>query len=131
MNVQEWIPRIFLAGALLGAIGCLGRSDYNLPVFLFAFIAWNYLANQKSVVTCLFAFSLIVDVIWFFVIGWGTWSSDAYAKLAPWEGGLHKVTKIVVAINFILKIASIGLSFAFDPNIKNSFTSALQMRRIT
>lgn len=39
----DWIPRIFLLGALLGAIGCLGRPDYNLPVFLFAYIAWNYM----------------------------------------------------------------------------------------
>ena len=39
----DWIPRMFLLGALLGAIGCLGRPDYNLPVFLFAYIAWNYM----------------------------------------------------------------------------------------
>ena len=37
------IPKIFLIGALLGAIGCLSKADYNLPVFLFAYIAWNYL----------------------------------------------------------------------------------------
>lgn len=39
----SWIPRIFLLGALIGAIGCLGRPDYNLPIFLFAYIAWNYM----------------------------------------------------------------------------------------
>ena len=37
------VPYIFLLGAVTGAIGCLGRADYNLPVFLFAYIAWSYL----------------------------------------------------------------------------------------
>ena len=38
-----YVPFLFLFGAILGAIGCLGRADYNLPVFLFAYIAWSYL----------------------------------------------------------------------------------------
>lgn len=40
---SAFVPFLFLFGAVLGAIGCLGRADYNLPVFLFAYIAWNYL----------------------------------------------------------------------------------------
>jgi hypothetical protein len=39
-----YVPYLFLLGAVIGSIGCLGRADYNLPVFLFAYIAWNYLA---------------------------------------------------------------------------------------
>jgi DNA-binding transcriptional regulator WhiA len=42
-GAAAFIPKIFLAGAFLGAIGCLSRADYNLPIFLFAYIAWNYL----------------------------------------------------------------------------------------
>jgi hypothetical protein len=42
------IPKIFLGGALFGAIGCLSRADYNLPIFLFAYIAWNYLRVPYS-----------------------------------------------------------------------------------
>jgi len=42
-GLVDWIPRLFLLGALFGAIGCLGRADYNLPVFLFAYIAWIYM----------------------------------------------------------------------------------------
>ena len=37
------VPYLFLLGALLAAIACLGRADYNLPVFLFAYIAWMYM----------------------------------------------------------------------------------------
>ncbi len=43
MAVADHVPTIFLLGALVAAIGCLGRADYNLPVFLFAYIAWNYM----------------------------------------------------------------------------------------
>lgn len=41
--IASYIPYLFLLGAVIGAIGCLGRADYNLPVFLFAYIAWTYL----------------------------------------------------------------------------------------
>jgi len=43
MAILDWIPRLFLLGAFLAAIACLGRADYNLPVFLFAYIAWMYM----------------------------------------------------------------------------------------
>jgi hypothetical protein len=42
------IPKIFLVGSFFGAIGCLARADYNLPIFLFAYIAWNYLRVPKT-----------------------------------------------------------------------------------
>jgi hypothetical protein len=42
-GILVMIPKIFLVGALFGSIGCLARADYNLPIFLFAYIAWNYL----------------------------------------------------------------------------------------
>lgn len=43
----SFIPTLFLVGALLGAIGCLSRADYNLPIFLFAYITWSQLkVNQ-------------------------------------------------------------------------------------
>lgn len=41
--ISAYVPYFFLLGAVIGAIGCLGRADYNLPVFLFAYIAWSYL----------------------------------------------------------------------------------------
>jgi len=42
-SAAQYVPYIFLIGAVVGAIGCLGRADYNLPLFLFAYIAWSYL----------------------------------------------------------------------------------------
>ena len=46
--LSNYVPYLFLLGAVIGAIGCLGRADYNLPVFLFAYIAWNYLAVSSQ-----------------------------------------------------------------------------------
>ena len=42
-GVASFIPKLFLVGAFLGAIGCLTRPDYNLPIFLFSYISWSYL----------------------------------------------------------------------------------------
>lgn len=44
----SFIPKLFLGGAFLGAIGCLTRADYNLPIFLFAYITWNYLKVKRK-----------------------------------------------------------------------------------
>ena len=53
----------------------------------------------------LFAFSLLVDVIWFFLIAKGTWGTTEYKRLAPWETGLHHWVTWVTVINFILKVS--------------------------
>ena len=46
--VASIIPKLFLFGAFLGAIGCLARPDYNLPIFLFAYITWSYLVVSNA-----------------------------------------------------------------------------------
>ena len=120
------IPKIFLLGSFLGAIGCLSRADYNLPIFLFAYIAWNYLnvsfrfnlnlfspilitflQRQQVYVILLFVFSLIVDIIWYFFIVRKVWGSDDYIHLAPWETKLHSTVNWVAGINFVLKVRNI------------------------
>lgn len=111
----SFIPKLFLVGAFLGAIGCLSRADYNLPIFLFAYITWSYpkvrLIKFKSFpklkkveIIVLFLFSFFVDVIWFFYISRSIWKSEEYQKLAPWETGLHTTVNWVTFLNFILKV---------------------------
>ena len=68
-----------------------------------------------------FVFSLIVDALWIIVIAWKSWFSPEYEKLAPWERGIHIMTLIVVGINVVLKLLSIGLSFCFENKLKDSF----------
>ncbi len=59
--------------------------------------------NQKINVITLFAYSILIDFIWLWVIAWKTWFSDAYQKLAPWERSLHMSTVVIVLINLALK----------------------------
>lgn len=101
-----FIPYLFLLGAVLGAIGCLGRADYNLPVFLFAYIAWSYLRRQKYYVVLMFIASIALDFIWFFFIYLAIWCTDDYSNLAGWERGIQKTCLVVAIINFVLKVIS-------------------------
>lgn len=38
----EWIPRLFGLEIVLSAISAFGRPDYNLPLFIFAFMIWDF-----------------------------------------------------------------------------------------
>jgi hypothetical protein len=40
-GLEKHVHRIFFAGAVLGAISCLGRADYNLPLYAFLFLMWD------------------------------------------------------------------------------------------
>jgi hypothetical protein len=44
------LHRIFVAGAILGALSCFARADYNLPLYAFLYIMWD----QDVVSICLF-----------------------------------------------------------------------------
>ena len=98
------VPYVFLAGAVIGAIGCLGRADYNLPVFLFGYVAFNYLRGHKLLVCVIFAFSVIIDVLWFIFIYLNVWMRNEYTNLAPWETNIHKMCFIITCINLVMKV---------------------------
>lgn len=106
----QYIPYLFLTGAVIGAIGCLGRADYNLPVFLFGYVAFNYLRGHKHLVAAIFLFSVIVDVLWFFFIYLNVWMRDEYVDLAKWETGIHKMCLVVTIINLVLKVTEVSYS---------------------
>jgi len=38
----EWVPRLFAIEILLSTVSAFGRPDYNLPLFIFAFMIWDY-----------------------------------------------------------------------------------------
>ena len=40
-KTEQHLHRMFLAGAILGAISCFARADYNLPMFAFLYIMWD------------------------------------------------------------------------------------------
>lgn len=40
--MEEWIPRFFVIEICLSAVSAFGRPDYNLPLFIFALMIWDY-----------------------------------------------------------------------------------------
>jgi hypothetical protein len=39
--LEKHLHRIFIAGAVLGALSCFARADYNLPLYAFLYIMWD------------------------------------------------------------------------------------------
>ena len=39
--VIQWIQRLFLISALIAAINNIGRADFNLPLYIFAYLSWG------------------------------------------------------------------------------------------
>ena len=75
MEPKNLIKYLFLIQAIIACFTCYARPDYNLPLFLFAYILWdikekltdNYV--HKFRLTLIFLISLIVDLVW--IIYWG------------------------------------------------------------
>jgi len=40
-GLRPWVQRIILTGAFIAALNCFIRADYNLPLFIFAYMAWG------------------------------------------------------------------------------------------
>ena len=40
-NAEKHLHRMFLVGAILGALACFARADYNLPLYAFLYIMWD------------------------------------------------------------------------------------------
>ena len=40
-NAEKHLHKMFLAGAIFGALSCFARADYNLPLFAFLYIMFD------------------------------------------------------------------------------------------
>lgn len=40
-NTEKHLHNMFLAGAIIAALSCFARADYNLPMFAFLYIMWD------------------------------------------------------------------------------------------
>jgi hypothetical protein len=40
-NAEKHLHKMFLAGAIFGALACFARADYNLPLFAFLYIMFD------------------------------------------------------------------------------------------
>ena len=41
VGLEKHLHRIFLAGAVFGALSCFARADYNLPLYAFLYLMWD------------------------------------------------------------------------------------------
>ena len=57
-SLEKHTNNMFIAGAIIGALSCFARADYNLPLYAFLYLLWDkdpvsnkaasYLISAKS-----------------------------------------------------------------------------------
>ena len=52
-NTEKHLHNMFLAGAIIAALSCFARADYNLPMFAFLYIMWDQDDVSKDFKCCL------------------------------------------------------------------------------
>jgi len=119
-NLSSWIQRLFLFSAFIASLTCFARPDYNLPLYIFAYMAYGLQYNQKPTIAWTLAFTLITDVIW--VLYWlPFWSGSNFEK-GYWENGIHNFVVALSCLNIIFKVIIIGLIYKQEHEVKKTFT---------
>jgi hypothetical protein len=77
MKEKEIFSYNFLAIALMAFLNCPDRSDFNLPLSIFAFILWNYKPYlQKHRILWIVLISIICDAVWILTVSIGEWNDS-------------------------------------------------------
>mmetsp|Transcript_15329 Transcript_15329/g.17697 ORF Transcript_15329/g.17697 Transcript_15329/m.17697 type:complete len:138 (+) Transcript_15329:29-442(+) len=122
VNTALWTRNLFLVSAVIAAFTSFSRADYNLPLFIFAYMAWGLQKSQKLVISWLIAFTLLTDLVW--LLYWGPfWDSEAFVQ-GYWENGIHTLVIALSSINFALKIAILIIIVLNEQEVKESFKPA-------
>mmetsp|Transcript_16803 Transcript_16803/g.18715 ORF Transcript_16803/g.18715 Transcript_16803/m.18715 type:complete len:136 (+) Transcript_16803:60-467(+) len=100
----RFVNPMLVIGAVLGALACFVRPDYNLPLYMFIYIMRKNTqictGTEKIKILALMFVTWIVDFIW--LLYWTPfYRSD---KMRDWEYGIHMFTIVVVIIEFIFKL---------------------------
>ena len=113
-NCKEITEVVFLQlGAVVGAIGCLSRADYNLPIFLFTYVITKYFnddaMDQVNQFFCLILmmWSFAVDALFLIFVAGDLWATPQWKQLAGWETGVHTCTWVVCCIGMGIKLGYI------------------------
>lgn len=103
-SAEKHLHRMFLAGAIFGALACFARADYNLPLYAFLYIMWDQDDNNKVKLMLLMAITFVGDFLWlsYWVPFW--WSSE----MSKVQAGLHNFVLLCAFANFILKLIVLG-----------------------
>ncbi len=101
---NKFINPMLVIGAVLGALACFVRPDYNLPLYMFIYIMRKNTqicsGGEKIKMMILMFVTWIVDLIW--LLYWTPFFRSE--KMKDWEYGIHMFTVVVVIIEFIYKI---------------------------
>mmetsp|Transcript_24200 Transcript_24200/g.37259 ORF Transcript_24200/g.37259 Transcript_24200/m.37259 type:complete len:106 (+) Transcript_24200:61-378(+) len=103
---------MFTAGAILGAISCFSRADYNLPLFAFLMVMWNQDDNEKNLIRVLLIITTVVDILW--LMFWIPYYNDK--EIAKWNYGLHMFVVFVSILEIGLKAIVFLALFAAKSN---------------
>ena len=128
--------KLFMAIIALSALTYFERADYNLPLFAFILLLWNYPSPpQKTRLWYLMAVSAITDLIWiiYWAATWGSYNNR--------EHGICTFTIVVSAIVLVVKIVTLILTFLneaeckaciteFGGNIKSIFQAPTEYNRL-
>ncbi|CAI2382535.1 unnamed protein product [Moneuplotes crassus] len=115
-----FINPMLVIGAVLGALACFVRPDYNLPLYMFIYIMRKNPqiceGGEKLKILILMFVTLVVDIIW--LLYWAPfYRSD---KMRDWEYGIHMFTIVIVIIEVIYKlIMMVILAFVDLDQIKD------------
>ena len=96
---------MLITGAVLGALACFVRPDYNLPLYMFIYIMRKNThildTLERFKILFLMFITWVVDLVW--LLYWAPfYRSD---KMRDWEYGIHMFTIIVVILEFVFKLA--------------------------
>jgi len=107
MELEGIVPKVFLLCAGLATLSCLARPDFNLPLFVFAWLIWTEPEKEIRVKFWgLMVVTFLVDFIW--LCYWGSaWTGES----GSWESGIHHFVLAMSIINFLVKLGAIVLVF--------------------
>ena len=103
-SAERYIDPLCIFGAVLGALACFVRPDYNLPLYMFIYIMRKNpdicSGTERIKMLFLMFVTWVVDLVW--LLYWSPfYRSD---KMRDWEYGIHMFTIVVVAIEFVFKL---------------------------
>ena len=49
-QTEKFLPKMFIAGAIFGALSCFARADYNLPLYAFLYLMWDANPDNNKLV---------------------------------------------------------------------------------
>jgi hypothetical protein len=108
MDTSRRIPQLFLCLSGLAFFSCISRSDYNLPLFLFAWFMWQDHQKVKSSqiprvrILYLIVSTIFIDIIW--ILYWS--SAWNHSNGNSWIDIMNHIVFVVSIIEVTLKIGT-------------------------